>query len=49
MNNSRPGANVVSLWLGRKPDVFLYSWLEKKNYGQHSKLWVLVSVKLFLV
>lgn len=39
MNNSRPGANVVSLWLGRKPDVFLYSWLEKKimasilNYG----------------
>lgn len=44
MNNFRPGANVVSWWLGRKPDAVLYSWLGKKkmtasivNFGRLSE------------
>lgn len=50
MNNLRPGANVVSWWLGRKPDAVLYSWLGKKiNYCQHSKFWAIVRAKLFIL
>lgn len=50
MNNLRPGANVVSWWLGRKPDAVLYFWLgKKKNYCQHSKFWAIVRAKLFIL